>query len=428
MALLTLGSCAGTTALTSTENDGVYYSSKDRTTALNQAVVASTEPAPAAEEDGDVANPDYAGTTTSQATGSTEYYDDDFYAARLRRFHQPAYRGLGLGYYDFAYTDPFWYGGPVYSAWGPGAFYDPFYGPYWGGSFVNITIGLGRPWYRPWRGYGYGYGAYDYGYGYGYSPYGYGNPWGGYYGGGFYGGGGFYNGYYGGRGIRAQAVRSVVTGTRSRLSDGELNAGGNLPGSVSGSRSRGVVEGGLLAPSTTTSSATVAPAPASGRGRSRDVVTGGVQPGATTETRAVEATPAAQPTRRWRVLSESGSSTATQAGTETSRPRRNWDNVGGSRPQTTDAGGVVAEPRRQRVYQQPTRSSDSGTGSEPTRSYSQPSRSYSEPSRSYSEPSRSYSQPSRSFDGGGSSGGGGRSGGGNGGGGGSSSGGRGRGN
>ncbi|WP_139924965.1 hypothetical protein [Hymenobacter sp. DG01] len=421
MALLTLGSCAGTAALTSTESDGVYYSSKDRTTAPAQTEVASTEPVPT-EETGDVANPDYAGTSTSQASGSTEYYDDDFYAARLRRFHQPAYRGMGLGYYDFAYTDPFWYGGPAYSAWGPSAFYDPFYGPYWGGSYVNITIGLGRPWYRPWR--AFGYAPYDYGYGY--NPYGYyGNPWGGYYGGGFYGGGGFYNGYYGGRGIRSQAVRSVVTGTRSRLADGGLTTGGTQPGAVSGSRSRGIVEGGLVAPGTsTTSSATAAPAPAVGRGRSREVVTGGAQPGATTESRSVEATPTTQPTRRWRVLSESGSSTATQAGTETSRPRRSWDNVGGTRPQPADAGGVVAEPRRQRVYQQPTRSYDSGTGSEPTRTYSQPSRSYSEPSRSYSQPSRSYSEPSRSFD----SGSGGRSSGGNGGGGGSSSGGRGRGN
>ncbi|RPD46144.1 hypothetical protein DNI29_14145 [Hymenobacter sediminis] len=424
MALLTLGSCAGTAALTSTESDGVYYSSKDRTTAPVQTAVASTEQAPV-EETGDVANPDYAGTTNAQS-GSTEYYDDDYYAARLRRFHQPAYRGLGLGYYDFAYTDPFWYGGPVYSAWGPGAFYDPFYSPYWGGSFVNINIGFGRPWYRPWRGYGYGYGAYDYGYGY--SPYGYGRPWGGYYGGGYYGG--LYNGYYGGGGgyiIGPRAQRSVVTGTRSRMAEAANSYSENSVRPITGSRSRGTMEGNLVTPGGSTSAssnATAVPTPSSalegrGRGRSREVVTGGVQPSAPASSgnQTAETTPGTQPARRWRVLSENGGTPAgTGTGVETGRSRRTWDNVGGTRSQSTDAGGVVSQPRRQRVYDQPSQSS------EPTRTYSQPSRSYSEPSRSYSEPSRSYSQPSRSFDGGG----GGNSGGG--GGGRSSGGGRGRGN
>lgn len=400
MALLTLGSCAGTAALTSTESDGVYYSSKDRTTAPVQTAVASTEQAPA-EEAGDVANPDYAGTTNAQS-GSTEYYDDDYYAARLRRFHQPAYRGLGLGYYDFAYTDPFWYGGPAYSAWGPGAFYDPFYSPYWGGSFVNINIGFGRPWYRPWRGYGYGYGAYDYGYGY--SPYGYGSPWGGYYGGGYYGGG-LYSGYYGGGYIRPRIQRSVVTGTRSRMAGTTNSYGDNSTRpAVTGSRSRGVMEGSLVTPggsSSSSSNASAVPTPSSalegrGRGRSREMVTGGAQPTAPASTgnQTAETTPATPPTRRWRVLSESGG-TSTETGVETGRSRRTWDNAGGTRSQSAEAGGVVTQPRRQRVYSQPSQSS------EPTRTYSQPSRSYSEPSRSYSEPSRSYSQPSRSFDGGG---------------------------
>ena len=36
LALLALGGCAGTSALTSSEDDGVYYSSKDRTTAVVQ--------------------------------------------------------------------------------------------------------------------------------------------------------------------------------------------------------------------------------------------------------------------------------------------------------------------------------------------------------------------------------------------------------
>lgn len=414
VALLTLGGCAGTSALTqTTESDGVYYSSQDRVTApaVETASTAGPEGTSTTEDSGDVANPDYAGTSSSQAAGSTEYYDDDYYAARLRRFHQPSYRGLGLGYYDFAYTDPFWYGGPAYSAWGPGAYYDPFYSPYWGlGSYVNINIGFGRPWYRPWRGgyYGYGYSPFDYGYAY--NPYGYGGYYGGL--GGYYGGGygGYYGGGYGGRYTIARPQPSVVTGTRSRLTGTSGSYPENTPRTVTGSRSRGVVEGGLVAPSgTAISNATAAPSPTGGRGRFRDVAPNGAQPGATTPTegRVAEATPASQPVRRWRVLSETGTGGATEAGTEPTRGRRTWDNTSGSRSAAAESG-TTAQPRRERVYQQPTRSESS----EPTRSYSQPSRTYSEPSRSsYSEPSRSYSAPSRSFDGGGggSNSGGGRS-------------------
>ncbi|UOQ75518.1 hypothetical protein MUN84_12535 [Hymenobacter sp. 5516J-16] len=427
MALLTLGSCAGTSALTSTtETDGVYYS-QDRTTAVQTTTVASTEET--TDTSGDVANPDYAGPTSSRSSGSSEYYDDDYYAARLRRFHQPSYRGLGLGYYDFAYTDPFWYGGPAYS------FYDPFYSPYWGlGSYVNINIGFGRPWYRPWG--GYGYSPYDY---YRYNPYGYGfgRPWGGYYGGGFgnYYGGGYYGGggyggggYFGGRGYD-RVQRSVVTGTRSQMNSTTGGVTGNTPRATTGSRTRSdMAESGLVAPGASNSAgvtATPAASPTGGRGRYRETLpTDRAQPTSPTSTegRVAEATPAttAPPARRWRVLSENNTGAATEAGTEPTRSRRAWDNTAGTRSQASEAGGTVAQPRRERVYQQPTRTYSESSGS------SESSRSYSQPSRSYSEPSRSYSQPSRSFDGGGNSGG--SSGTRSSGGGGSSSGGRGRGN
>ena len=75
LALFALGGCAGTSALTSSEDDGVYYSSKDRTTAVVQAAPA---PAYASEE----ANPDYNGGTSASApqpdNGSTQYYDNNY--------------------------------------------------------------------------------------------------------------------------------------------------------------------------------------------------------------------------------------------------------------------------------------------------------------------------------------------------------------
>ncbi|UYZ62114.1 hypothetical protein [Hymenobacter weizhouensis] len=437
LALLTLGSCAGTSALTTTESDGVYYSSKDRTTATAVATAARTAPAEATEEApaaaGDEANPDYSENATASVGrgGSSEYYDDDYtYASRLRRFHQP-YRGMSLGYYDFVYTDPFWYGGPAYSPWGWGssAFYDPFfYDPFWGPSVVNINIGFGRPWGGGWR-RPWGYSPYDYGYGYGglgYGwggrPWGWGNGWGNGWNNGY--NTGFYNGYYRGLNTGSANVppaRPAVTGTRSSRSANAtegFSGGGNTSG-VTGSRSRstGTVDtGGILAPGGTGASSAT-PAPSSGRGRVSTAYPDGATPGTAPSGagRVAETVPADQPvrTRRWRTLdnADNGSTTpgtsAPAPGYEPSRSRRSgWDNASGTRRQAAEASGDAAEPRRERTYQQPARSY-----SEPSQSYSEPSRSrsYSEPSRSYSEPSRSYSPPSSSpsggsYNGGGSSG------------------------
>ncbi|GAB3299498.1 hypothetical protein [Hymenobacter tenuis] len=423
LALLTLGGCAGTSYISTTENDGVYYSSKDQTTAVAPAV-ASTAPGVvdegvAASPD-DVVNPDYTGTTSARSGGSTEYYDDDYYyTSRLRRFHQVPYRGLGLGYYDMVYTDPFWYGGAPYAAWGPAAYYDPFFSPYWGGSFVNVNISFGRPWYRPW---GYGaYSPYDYGYGYGY-----GRPWGGYgYGNGFYGGGGHYGGFYGGGfggRYNRRAQQTVVTGTRTRMDNATEGVAPDRTTGVTGTRGRtSVPQGGIVAPGSTASGTdTYTPSPTGGRGRVRDVQPGSGQPGVTAPsgTQVAESNTATQPAgRRWRVLNETTSGAATEAGgAEPTRGRRagsGWDNTGGTRQRTSDAGSApAAQPRRERAAAEPTRT-------------------YSEPTRTYSEPSRSSSSPSRSYDSGGGSRGGSNSGGGgnNGGGGGNSGGGgRGRGN
>ncbi|HLK98616.1 MAG TPA: hypothetical protein VK364_12670, partial [Hymenobacter sp.] len=286
LALLTLGSCAGTTALSSTENDGVYYSSQDQTTRNARAVASTTQPAEAASGD-DITNPEYNGQSrgASSSAGGTEYYDEDYaYSSRIRRFHQPYYRGFGYGYNDFIYADPFWYGGPAYSAWGPGfGFYDPFWGPnFYGGSFVNINIGFGNPywgWGRPWRN-GFGYGGFYDGF--------YGNPYGGFYGGGFgycgvnyYGVGGgvgtVRNVRYGPRTSRsAEATtagrtttsRNTTTGTRSRANQGGIVApGGTTTSGVVGSNQTSVGRSNARAVDTAPASEVAAPATRGGRGR-----------------------------------------------------------------------------------------------------------------------------------------------------------------
>lgn len=88
MALLTLGGCASTSALTSTESDGVYYSSKDRTTydAPARSTAAVQNDAADDTQSGDAeANPDYTSSSKSSAStqgSSSEYYDDDYSTLR----------------------------------------------------------------------------------------------------------------------------------------------------------------------------------------------------------------------------------------------------------------------------------------------------------------------------------------------------------
>lgn len=198
VALLALGGCAGTSALTSTEDDGVYYSSKDRTSMV-VSQVPSLAPATTSDE---ATNPDYNGGTTrqnSQGSGSDQYYDNTYtYMRGVPSYSSATYYGPGVNYYTpyTPYTSlnmGYGWGG----AYGMSPFgYDPFYSPFYGyGSGMSISFGFGRPW---------GYGGFG---GYGYSPYGYGYG-GGFYDpfyynsrfyGGYYGGGGYYgNNYYGG--------------------------------------------------------------------------------------------------------------------------------------------------------------------------------------------------------------------------------------
>jgi hypothetical protein len=433
--LLTLGGCASTAGLSTTESDGVYYSSSDRTTQSAPAVAAAM---PATRDE--LTNPDYTdqGSSAAATDESTEYYDDDYaYSSRIRRFHQPYYRSFGYGYNDFIYADPFWYGGPAYySAWGPGfgyGGYDPFWGGGYGyGSFVNINIGFGSPWGwgRPWGwnrwGGGYGRGFYD-GFYSGYYGGGYGGYGGGYYNnGGYYGNSGYYgngngggtvNQRYGPRSSRsAEAVTSGHTGGSSAGTGGGTSTGGG--------RGR-VSEGGLVAPGTTAGSVVGSnPAPVPGRRNVRmaDAATNGT-PGVRgtrnadlgtdgaagqtapdrstgiTRSPALQDAAAEQPTRsyegrRWRVAQDGAGSTAQpQPSTDYSQPRRSNRSIF-NQSQQGSSGQSSEEPVRraspQRAYEAP------------QRSYEAPQRSYEAPSRS-SESSRSYSAPSS---GGGNSGGG----------------------
>ena len=145
LALLALSGCATTGALSSTEDDGVYYSSKDRTTA-----VAATSPAPGYQNTGsaadpsaaqaapatDDANPDYQGGTQSGTASGTDYYDDSYSSASPSAFGQP-YTGPGVSSTNYSptwsvapsfYGSPFGYGTGLSLAYGYGGFggYSPF--------------------------------------------------------------------------------------------------------------------------------------------------------------------------------------------------------------------------------------------------------------------------------------------------------------
>ncbi|MGY3090714.1 hypothetical protein ACVWYF_003775 [Hymenobacter sp. UYAg731] len=264
LALFALGGCAGTSALTSSEDDGVYYSSKDRTTAI-----VSTAPAPAAYSE--EANPDYNGGSTNSSSarqnnsGSTQYYDNTYTYMRGAPGYggSPSYYGPGLNSYSpyspytslsygggygggYAYGggacgfSPYAYGGydPFYSSFG-----SPYgYSPYGYGSGLSISFGFGRSFgYGGYGGYGYspfGYGGYG-----GYSPFYYSSPfYGGYYGrSGYYGNsyyGNNYNGgsyYNNGGGNERNPVRSY--GHRnSEASDVRYSSGngGNVPNTTPG--------------------------------------------------------------------------------------------------------------------------------------------------------------------------------------------------
>ena len=251
LALFALGGCAGTSALTSSEDDGVYYSSQDRTTVIARS--APTQ-APASPID-EAANPDYNGNQTSssarQGNGSDQYYDNTYTYMRGAPSYSPPLSyytpyspytslGYGGGYGGGGYG--YGGGGYGYGGGGYGGFGDPFYSSfnspfgYGYGSGIGISFGFGRPF-----GYG-GFGGYGYnspfGYGYG-SPFGYG------YGGGFYDpfyyGSSFYGGYYGRGGYYGNSYYG--NSYRYGNGNGNYNNGSYSNGSNSGDGGNGRTSG-----------------------------------------------------------------------------------------------------------------------------------------------------------------------------------------
>lgn len=460
-ALLALGGCAGTSALTSSEDDGVYYSSKDRTTA-----VMSTAQAPATATD-EAANPDYNGSANgstarqnSQASGSDQYYDNTYtYMRGVPSYGSSVYYGPGVSYYT-PYT-PYtslsmgygWGGAYGMSPFGYDPFYSSFYSPYYGyGSGLSISFGFGRPWGYGGLG-GYGYSPYGYGYAGGfYDPYYYNSRfYGGYYGqGGYYGnsyyGGGSYSGgnYYGENG------RGRTSGHRTdRTSEGRTNSGVSgvtnpgTTGATGGGRVRServapnsnvpqsmpngmTSEAGRARTETVTATPNTMADQAAGnynnRPRRMDAT---VQPQYSNMTPAT-ASPDAKPVEgqvmrgdarsRWRNADATNAQPQNMPGQmqpAASQPQEGQRRRGGffqnvfSEPSNNAGQGQAADPSqtRQRTYDQ-TRQQ---TYSQPRqRAYEQPQQqTYEQPQRSYSQPS--YSTPSHG--GGGNSGGGGGGGG-----------------
>lgn len=297
LALLALGGCATSGALTTTtESDGAYYTSADQTTATptgsavyanrgysqpyapQQSVAGSANPdgfqynAPTTASGQSLstaenANPDYAGGTGYATEGyntSTLGASSDYYATQISSnpsgFGVP-YTGPGVSSYNYApavsvapsfYGSPFGYGlglslgfgyggfggygypyGGFYSPYAYSAFYDPFYSPFGYGGY-----GLG---------YGYGYG-YPYGFGgfgYPYSSFGYGG----------YGYGGYGYGGYGAYRTGSLAPGSYATESGGRfLSGPRVNRGGMLarasainPAQPTGSGAPGTVGNNIMA-------------------------------------------------------------------------------------------------------------------------------------------------------------------------------------
>jgi len=286
LALLALGGCATTGAVSSTENDDVYYSSKDRTTYAAPAAgpgyqssgyqpngygSASTQAQTPTSED---ANPDYQGSTAQTGT-STDYYDDNYSnynSVQPSGFGQP-YTGPGVSTYNYTpswsvapavYASPFGYGTGLSIGYGYGGFggYSPFGYGYGYPAYAGFYDPFYSPFYSPWGygygsglsiGFGYGFGGFG-GFGYPYyggfgSPYRYGYP--GY----AYGGGYGYGGDYGYGGARNYVYKqgimngsysngydrdAIKVGRReSRYADAAGSAGLAAPGGAAGAANAG---------------------------------------------------------------------------------------------------------------------------------------------------------------------------------------------
>ena len=461
LALFALGGCAGTSALTSSEVDGVYYSSRDRTTAVVNA------PVPSPISANEAANPDYNGNSNNssarQSRGSDEYYDNTYtYMRGVPNYGVTSYAPYSP-YTSINYSSG-GYGGYGGYGWGGGAYgfspysygmYDPFYSPFYGyGSGISISFGFGRPY-----GYGgYGYGR-PYGYGYGggfYDPYYYSSPfYGGYYGrGGYYGNNyygynsGYNNGYNNSNGYYGNGRNSTPGHRTDRASDGQYSTNGlSAPAPTNStpttSRPRNTADG-LLAPGTGTPSLPGVSTREGIRSRGDAMTATPNTPPARAEEplnrpRRTESAdqpryrnmeqPAAPDRQRADAVPNPSQNEATRdnsrgrSGNTETQPQRDQ-----MRPQPTVEQPVRQEGQRRRggffqdvfsqpankgggqpANQQPARQRNYDQPQQQQRAFEQPrQRSYEQPQqRSYEQPQRSYSQPSYSSPSNGGGGGGG---------------------
>jgi hypothetical protein len=444
LALLALGGCATSGALTtSTENDGVYYSSSDHTTAIaapiyggngssgNIPARALDDTVPAATTDD--ANPDYQGGTSQGYATGTDYYSNSYndglstYTPNGSGFNQP-YTGPGVSSYNYSpgwsvapsfYGSPFGYGAGValgygYSPYSMGGFgypyygglYDPFYSPYGYGSGLSIGFGYG------FGGFGYPYGGFGYPYGYGYGGYGYGGyPYG-------YGRGDGYGVGYAHPVIYTRGAHASSSGPGAVLYGSRNNRGGAVMNSSNATGNPNPVNlgGGRPSGGSYTGNAVAIPSgnaampgrnptmPAGPTGRGGRAVSFGDATGQPTystpgnQAATTPQSPGSTPSRRgfFGGFFGNGSPTGNATGQPTNAAGQPVNNGGYSRQRSANYG--QAQSGQSQVQQ---------------RSYSQPT--YSQPQRTYSPPQPQMQQASPSF-GGGSFGGGGNFGGGGGGG------------
>ena len=458
LALFALGGCAGTSALTSSEDDGVYYSSKDRTTAVVSTAPTSTNEA---------ANPDYNGNANSptarQSGSSDEYYDNSYtymqgvqYTSPGVSYYTPYSPYTTLSYGMGSYGMGGFGGFPPYGAGFYDPFFDPFYSPFnnpFGYGFgPSISFGFGRPWgYGRGFGYGRSFGGYGFGYGNGfYDPYFYGGPfYGGYYGQGGYYGNNFYGNIHGNNGgyYGDNNGRGRTSGSRTyRSSDGRYQSGNRTSGTVSGTSPGGgrVRPDGLLNPAapqgiptssevkaatvdggrTRTDAVTAVPSSTTRQERTEDsfnrprrMDAAGQPRYRTMDQQAVrqqqmDATPARGDVARERAMRDEGQVTRDQPMREESRGRGNrWRNADAA-PQLDQAQPENRQySRRGRFSQdaapQPRLEGNQQAPDQPRqRSYDQPrqQRTYEQPQqaeRTYEQPQqrqqeRTYEQPQRS--------------------------------
>ncbi|WP_161889768.1 hypothetical protein [Pontibacter russatus] len=195
LALLAVG-CSSPVAMQSTEYDDMYYGASDKTEYVQtQEATASSgqeyqqrgEPAEEALAEGEVLNPEYAGSEAAVNNYYTEeYYDGRSYDPR-DNWYQP----------NYSFVDPYW--GSAYSPrMASYAYYDPFYDPFFDDPFSYSSFRRNPYWNNGLRlsvSYGLGWGS-------GFYNHPYSNWWPGSYGYGLYNGyrhgyyNGLHNGYY----------------------------------------------------------------------------------------------------------------------------------------------------------------------------------------------------------------------------------------